>query len=114
MQGAVEVASETTPTGQSQLTATIDDLSPRNGDVRTFLLRIDTGAIDSDIDVDQITVHVENDAGTRALTFVRFDEAALRSESSVMATVRVEGLDAGTSFVVVRVDDLEVERIPLG
>ncbi len=114
VRGAVEVASTSVPPAdRTQLVATVEDLSPQNGTVRTFSLRIAVGELVSGIAVDQIVVTVENSQGVPVTTIVRFDQGTLRSHSSVVANVRAEGLDSRGSSVVVQLDDVEIKRMSL-
>lgn len=113
VRGASEMSAELSSSELAELTVKISDLTPTNDGVRSFSLRLVAGVIGSEIALDQVTVSVESSDGTVADTFVRFEQPFLAADSSARATVRAEGVGSGESAAIIRLGELEVERIVL-
>lgn len=113
VQGASEVSAQLSSSELAELAANIGDVTPTNDGVRSFSLRLFAGVIGSEIALDQITVSVESSDGTVADTFVRFEQSFLAADSSARATVRAEGVGSGESVAIIRLGEIEIERISL-
>lgn len=115
---------ENTTTSQSQ-GSTVDldpesievivyDEDPAVNGVHSFALRIKSVSTDEELDTNSFDVVVVDESGVESQTFSRFIHATLPVNSSALATVRSEGAGPEQQYVVVRVGDTEIARIPIG
>ena len=90
------------------------DEDPAVNGVHSFALRIKSVSTEEEIDTNAFVVVVVDESGVESQTFSRFIHATLPVGSSALATVRSEGAGPEQQYVVVRVGNSEVARIPIG